>query len=85
MARASSVAGRARGPGGLGHRRRLLEHARELLERGRGGLEDVVELAEVLHRIEEATQVEEERGEHADGDLPVEHAHRAVDEHDRRW
>ena len=63
--------------------RRLLEHARQLLQPGGRGLEQVVELAQLLHRLEEAPQVEQERGEHADAHVAVEHAPAAVEQHDR--
>ena len=36
-----------------------------------GGLEGVVELRDLHHRLEELAQVEQERREHADGDLAV--------------
>ncbi len=54
----------------------------ELLERGRGRLEGVVELRDLLHRLEELAQVEQERGQHADGDLAVEGEVAAVEQHD---
>ena len=57
----------------LHHDRRLFEHAGELFQGGGGGLEHAVELAEFLHRLEEHLHVEEERGEHTDGHLAVEH------------
>ena len=63
----------------------LLEHAGELLQGGRGRLEGVVELRDLLHRLEELAQVEQERGEHADGDLAVEGEVAAVEQHDARW
>src|SRR6266704_1909000 len=44
----------------LGHRRRLVQHAGELLERRGPGLQRVVELAQLLHGLEEAAQVEQE-------------------------
>ena len=56
---------------GLGDRRRLVEHARELLQRRGRALELRVELAQVLHRLEEAPQVQEERREHADGHVAL--------------
>ena len=57
--------------GRLGHARLLLEDAGELLERRGRRLEGVVELRDVHHRLEELPQVEQERREHADGDLAV--------------
>ena len=41
----------------LGYAGLLLEHPGQLLERGGGRLERVVELAELLHRLEEHPQV----------------------------
>ena len=64
------------GCSGSWHRRLLLEHAGELLQGRRGGLERVVELRDVLHRVEELAQVEQERGQHADRDVAVEGAGR---------
>ena len=51
-----SATGRLR----LGHRRRLLDDARQLLQRRARRLERVVELREVLHRFEELPQIEDE-------------------------
>ena len=69
------------GAGGrLGHRGRLLQHPRDLLQRRRGRLERVVELREVLQRVEEPLQVEQERGQHADLDVPVHHPQPAVEQ-----
>ena len=78
-------AGRERGPGCAGGAtaRRLLEHARQLLEPGDRGLEQVVELAELLHRLEEPPQVQQERGEHADAHLAVDREPAAVEHDDR--
>ena len=53
---------------------------------GRGGgrgLEEVVELAQLLHRREELAQVQEEGGEHTDRHLAVEHPERADEEHEQ--
>ena len=75
--------GQRRGRDRLGHARRLGEHAGELLRGGGRGLEQVVELAELLHRREELAQVEQERGEHAHGHLAVEHPVRAHQQHER--
>ena len=75
--------GERRGLRGLGDARGLVEHARQLLERRRRGLEQVVELRQLLHRREEPPQVQQERGEHADGHVVIEHAQAAVDQHDR--
>ena len=72
------------GLAGSGTRRLLVEHARELLEAGGRRLEQVVELAELLHGLEEAAQVEEERGQHAHAHVPVDDEPAAVEQHDRR-
>ena len=77
-ARPGSSAGSAR----LGDRRLLLKDAGELLQRRGGALEGVVELRHVLQRVEEPLQVQQERGEHADLDVAVEHPQAAVAEHD---
>ena len=50
----------------------------ELLQRRGRRLERVVELAQLLHRLEEPAQVEQERGEHAERGLPAEHPPAAV-------
>ena len=50
---------------------------------GGRGLEQVVELAELLHRLEEPAQVEQERGEHADAHCAVDREPAAVEQHDR--
>ena len=64
------------------NRRLLVEHTRQFLEpRGRR-LEEVVELAELLHRFEEPAQVQEERREHADAHPPVDREPTAVEDHD---
>ena len=63
----------AAGPGGwLDDARLLLQHAGQLLQRRRGGLERVEELADVLHRLEEQPQVEQERGQHTDRHVALE-------------
>src|SRR6266700_5166348 len=66
-AEADRPGGRFQGdrPLGLRHRRRLLEDAGEFLDRCAAGLQRVVELAQLLHRVEEAPQVQQERGQHA--------------------
>jgi hypothetical protein len=75
--------GQRLGLGRLRYRGRLVEHAGQFLERGRRGLERVVELGQVLHRVEELAQVQQERGEDADLGLAVQHPVAAVGEHDR--
>ena len=50
---------------------------------GGRGLEQVVELAQLLHRLEEPPQVQQERGEHADAHLAVDREPAAVEHHDR--
>ena len=65
----------------LRHRRRLLDHAGELLERCPCRLKDVVELRKVLHRLEELAQIKDEGRQHtkrepAVGDeIPAEQEH----------
>jgi len=70
-------------PDGLAHGRLLLEHAGQLLQRRTGGLEGVVELADVLQGFEELTQVQQERREHTDGHTAVEGQVAAEEQHDR--
>ena len=43
-----------------------------------------VEQAQVLHRLEESPEVQEEGGKHADGHVAGEHAVAAIEEHDHR-
>ena len=62
----------------------LVEHLDDLVERGRCGEERVVELRELLHRVEEVREVEEEREQRADRDLVVDEQVAAEAEHDRR-
>ena len=50
----------------------LVEHVHDLVERGDRGQERVVELRELLDRVEEVRQVEDEREQRADRDLAVE-------------
>ena len=68
----------------LGHAQWLVEHPGDLLQRGTGGLERVVELRQVLQRVEEALQVQQERGEHAHLDVAVRHAQPPVQQHGAR-
>ena len=68
--------------GRLGHRRGLVQHAGDLLQRGGGGLERVVELGQVLQRVEEPAQVQQERGQYPDLDVAVDHPQPAVAQHD---
>ena len=68
--------------GRLGDAGLLLEDAGDLLQGRVGGLERVVELRDVHHRLEELPQVEQERRQHADGDLAVEGEVAAVDQDD---
>ena len=55
----------------LTHGRRFLQHAGQLLQRRAGGLEHVVELRQLLHRVEELAQIEDECGQHAERDLSL--------------
>ena len=66
---------------GLHDARLLLQHPGQLLQRRGGRLEGVVELADVLHRLEEHPQVEQERRQHADGHLALDHPVAAVEQH----
>ena len=66
------------------HLRLLVQHLDDLVERGDRREERVVELRELLHRVEEVRQVADEREERADGHVPVEDEVAAVAEHDRR-
>ncbi len=61
----------------------LVEQVGDLVERRDRGEERVVELRQLLHRVEEVRQVAEERDERADRDLAVEREPAAVAEHDR--
>ena len=61
-----------------------VEHAEDLLQGGHGRLEGVVELRELLDRVEEAGQVADEGHHHADAEVLVEHPRRAEVEDDRR-
>ena len=71
------------GSDGLGHRGPLVEHAGQLVQGGGGRLEGVVELRDLHHRLEELAQVEQERRQHADGDVAVVGAVAAVEQHHR--
>jgi hypothetical protein len=70
-----------RGVGRLGDHRPLLEHPGQLLQRGAGRLVAAVEHRDVLQRVEEAAQVEQEGHQDADGQIAVHHPQRAVTEH----
>ena len=70
--------------GRLGHRGVLLEHAGDLLQARGRGLEDVVELRHVLQRVEEPLQVEQEGGQDADLEAPVDREQPAEAEHHAR-
>ena len=63
--------------------RLLVEHVVDPVERGRRREERVVELRELLHRVEEVRQVERERQERADGEIAVDDERSAEAEHDR--
>ena len=47
----------------LGDRRRRVEQTEELVQRGAGRLHGVVDLAELLHGLEQVVQVQDERGD----------------------
>ena len=63
--------------------RLLVEHRRDPVERRRGGEERVVELRELLHRVEEVRQVEREGEQGADRHAPVDDEPSADPEDDR--
>ena len=67
--------------GRLGHLRLLVQYAGDLLQGRRGRLEGVVELRQVLQRVEETLQVEQERDEHADLHAAVDDPEPAVEQH----
>ena len=71
------------GVSGVGHLRLLDEHLHDLVEGGDRREEGAVELRELLHRIEEARRVAEERGQHAVAGLRREDEVGAVAEDDR--
>ena len=60
--------------------RLLVEQLEDLVERRHARLVGRVELGERLDRVEEALQVEDERGEHADGHGLVQHLVAAVEQ-----
>ncbi len=72
------------GPRRVDHLRLLVEHADDLVERGDRGEERVVELRELLDRIEEVREVEREREQGAGGHVAVVDEPPAVAEDDRR-
>ena len=61
----------------------LVHHVHDLVERGDGCQERVVELRELLHRVEEVRQVEDEGEQRADGQAAPEDEIPAVADHDR--
>ena len=67
----------------LGDRRTLVEELEQLLERGAGLLERVVQLAQLLDRLEQVVQVQHEGGHRAHGDDVGGHE-RAADADDDR-
>ena len=70
------------GVGGVEHVGLGVEHRVDLLHRGHRRLEGVVELAELLQRVEEAVQVADERHQHADLEGVAADESAAVPEHD---
>ena len=68
--------------GVVAHLGLFVEQIRDLVERGDGREERVVELRELLHRIEEIGQVGEERDQDPDRHLVVEQEVAPVAEHD---
>ena len=73
-----------RAVGRVGELRLGVEHAEDLLQGRHRRLERVVELGELLDRVEEARQVAHECDHHADRQVLVEHPGRAEVEDDRR-
>jgi hypothetical protein len=71
-----------RGRHRLGYGGAFVEDAGELLQGGGRGLERVVELRQLLHRLEEPPQVQQERRQHADLQLAVDGPGAAVEQHD---
>ena len=71
------------GAPGLRNRRRLLDHARQLLKRRACCLKHVVELRQLLHRVEELPQVEDEGGQHTKRQLALHDEVAAVEKHQR--
>ena len=67
---------------GLADRGLLGQHGPDPLGPGGGRLEAVVQLGELLHRVEQVAQVEQERGQHADFQVSAEHPLAADAEHD---
>ena len=61
----------------------LVHHVHDLVQRGDGGEERVVQLRELLHRVEEVRQVEHEGEQRPDQDLVVEEEVAAEPEDDR--
>ena len=62
--------------------RLLVEHARDLVERRRRGEERVVELRELLNRVEEVLHVQHEGEERSEGERAAEVEMAAVAQHD---
>ena len=62
----------------------LVHHVHDLVERGHGREERVVELRELLDRVEEVRQVEDEGEQRADGEAAAEDEIAAVADDDRR-
>ena len=67
----------------IGNARLLVEHAGDLLERRRRRLVRVVEDRHLLHRVEEASRVHQDREQRADREPAVDHAESADHDHDR--
>ena len=65
--------------------RLLVHHVHDLVERGHGREERVVELRELLDGVEEVREVEQEGEERADRDLALEREPAAEPEHGRPW
>ncbi len=59
----------------------LGQHARDLLQRRRRGLEGVEELRDLLHRLEEDPQIQQERRQRAERHLALQHPVTAVQQH----
>ena len=75
--------GRSRASGCVDDVRLLVEHDGDPVERGRRREERVVQLRQLLDRVEEVREVERECQQRADGHLALDHEPAADAEHDR--
>ncbi len=70
--------------GAVDHLGLLVEHAEDAVERGGSGEERVVQLRELLNRVEEVGEVQREREQRSHGHAAVHDERTAEPEHDRR-